>query len=229
MSGQSYWGQGPQYGVIHKQDFTADGSGSQLLILKYTTRDTAELLVCVDGQVMQPGVDFVLDRDPGSFIVKRITIKSARTGSSEIRWLETLRTNPGWAKSQVTDQTPLSAQPDNDDAMALSDYDGGDVCNKVTYGNFISGINPPVSGDVGGTVLATVIQPDVVTYDKMQDVVTAGRVLGATTSGTVAEIQVPLEAFADDAVDSTKLKDVNDLIVYDAAGSVLFTMYGAGS
>ena len=63
----------------------------------------------------------------------------------------------------------------------------------------------------------------------MQDVVTANRVLGATTAGTVSEIQVPLEAFADDAVDSTKLKDVNDLIVYDAAGSVLFTMYGAGS
>ena len=229
MSGQSYWGQGPQYGVIHKQDFTADGSGTQLLTLKYTTRDTAELLVCIDGQVMQPGVDFVLDRDPNSFIIKRITIKSARTGSSEIRWFETLRTTPGWAKSKITDQTLLSAQPANDDFLALSDYDGGDVLKKATYDNFISGINPPVDGDVEGTVLNTVIKSDVVTFDKMQDVVTANRVLGATTAGTVSEIQVPLEAFADDAVDSTKLKDVNDLIVYDAAGSVLFTMYGAGS
>jgi hypothetical protein len=229
MFGQSYWGQGPQYGVIHKQDFTADGTGTQLLTLKYTTRDTAELLVCIDGQVMQPGVDFVLDRDPSSFIVKRITIKSARTGSSEIRWLETLRTNPGWAKSLVTDQILLSAQPANDDNMALSDYDGGDVCNKVTYNNFISGINPPVDGDVEGTVLNTVIKPDVVTYDKMQDVVTANRVLGATVAGTVSEIQVPLDAFADDAVDSTKLKDVKDFIIYDTTGSALFTLYGAGS
>ena len=114
--------------------------------------------------------------------------------------------------------------------MALSDYDGvDDVCNKVTYNNFISGINPPVDGDVTGTVLNTVIKPDVVTYDKMQDVVTANRVLGATVAGTVSEIQVPLDAFADDAVDSTKLKDVKDLIIYDTAGSALFTLYGAGS
>ena len=173
---------------------------------------------------MQPGVDFILYRNP-----EHIIIKSARTGSSEIRWLETLRTNPGWAKSQVTDQTLLSAQPANDDNMALSDYDGGDVCNKVTYNNFISGINPPVDGDVTGTVLNTVIKPDVVTYDKMQDVVTANRVLGATVAGIVSEIQVPLDAFADDVVDSTKLKDVNDLIIYDTAGSALFTLYGAGS
>jgi len=224
MFGQSYWGQGPQYGVIHKQDFTATGAGSQSITLNYSVRDSIELLVNIDGQVMQPGVDFILYRNP-----EHIIIKSARTGSSEIRWLETLRTNPGWAKSQVTDQILLSAQPANDDNLALADYDGDDILKKATYSNFISGINPPVDGDVTGTVLNTVIKPDVVTYDKMQDVVTANRVLGATAAGTVAEIQVPLDAFADDAVDSTKLKDVKDLIIYDTTGSALFTLYGAGS
>ena len=35
MSAQSYWGQGPTYGAIHKQDFTADGTGSQVINLNY--------------------------------------------------------------------------------------------------------------------------------------------------------------------------------------------------
>ena len=49
MFGQSYWGQGPQYGVIHKQDFTATGAGSQSITLNYSVRDSIELLVNIDA------------------------------------------------------------------------------------------------------------------------------------------------------------------------------------
>ena len=72
MSAQSYWGQGPTYGAIHKQDFTADGTGSQVINLNYDIRDSNELLVSIDHLIMEPGVDFILSKDP----VKRITISS---------------------------------------------------------------------------------------------------------------------------------------------------------
>ena len=227
MSGQSYWGQGPQWGVIHKQDFTKSGASSEWLdLIDYDVRDSTELLVVIDNKVIEPRSGFRLHKHP-SYKLELITSLS---GNGWVTWLQTKTSKPVWSsKGHIIDQELLSAQPANDDYLVVGDDDGDEVGLKTTYSEFVNGINPPVSGDVGGTVLATLIQPDVVTYDKMQDVVTANRVLGATVAGTVSEIQVPLEAFADDVVDSTKLKDVNDLIVYDAAGSVLFTMYGAGS
>ena len=224
MSAQSYWGQGPTYGAIHKQDFTADGTGSQVINLNYDIRDSNELLVSIDHLIMEPGVDFILSKDP----VKRITISSARTGSSYICWLETLSTSPSFSKALVTDQVLLSAQPADDDLMGVSDADGS--ANKsATYLQFISGVNPPVHGDVEGSVLATVIEPDVVTYDKMQDVVAANRVLGAITPGSVIETQVVQDMFEDASVDSTKFDDLTTFVVYDPAGTALYTLHGAGT
>jgi len=226
MFGQSYWGHGPQYGVIHKQDFTKPGASSIWLdLVDYGVRDSTELLVVIGNNVIEPRSGFRLHKHPSP----KLELITSDTGIGFVSWLQTKTTKPSFSKAIITDQELLSAQPADDDLLVLADADGGDVDKKTTYSEFISGINPPVSGDVGGSVLSTVIEPDAVTYDKMQDVVTANRVLGATVAGTVAEIQVSLEAFGDDAVDSTKLKDVKDLIVYNAAGSVLFTMYGAGS
>ena len=68
--------------------------------------------------------------------------------------------------------------------------------------------NQTHTGDVTGSVALT-IASDAVTYDKMQDLVTANRVLGGTVAGTIAEVQVQTDMIADDAVTAAKV--ANDL------------------
>jgi hypothetical protein len=53
------------------------------------------------------------------------------------------------------------------------------------------------------------IDPDTVTYDKMQDLVTANRVLGGTIAGTIQEVQIQTAMIADDAITSAKLSDTS--------------------
>ena len=53
------------------------------------------------------------------------------------------------------------------------------------------------------------IDSDVVTYDKMQDLSTGNRVLGGTSAGTIAEVQVQTDMIADDAVTADKLANTN--------------------
>ena len=50
-------------------------------------------------------------------------------------------------------------------------------------------------GDYGDVTVSAsgatwTIDSDVVTYDKMQDLVTANRVLGGTAAGTISEVQI---------------------------------------
>jgi hypothetical protein len=52
------------------------------------------------------------------------------------------------------------------------------------------------------------IQPDVVTYDKMQDIVTANRVLGKTSAGTIEEVQIQTDMISDDQVTNDKLDNM---------------------
>jgi hypothetical protein len=64
--------------------------------------------------------------------------------------------------------------------------------------------NQTHTGDVTGSTALT-IAADSVTYDKMQDLVTANRVLGGTAAGTIAEVQVATDMIADDAVTAAKI------------------------
>ena len=57
----------------------------------------------------------------------------------------------------------------------------------------------------GATALT--IASDAVTYDKMQDLVTANRVLGGTAAGTIAEVQIVNAMMASDSVDSDQYVD----------------------
>jgi ATP:corrinoid adenosyltransferase len=52
------------------------------------------------------------------------------------------------------------------------------------------------------------IQEHAVTYDKMQDIVTANRVLGKTTAGTVEEVQIQTDMISDDQVTNDKLANM---------------------
>ena len=52
------------------------------------------------------------------------------------------------------------------------------------------------------------IQEHAVTYDKMQDIVTANRVLGKTTAGTVEEVQIQTDMISDDQVTNAKLANM---------------------
>jgi hypothetical protein len=64
--------------------------------------------------------------------------------------------------------------------------------------------NQTHTGDVTGSVALT-IASDAVTYDKMQDLVTANRVLGGTAAGTIAEVQIATDMIAAGAVTAAKV------------------------
>jgi hypothetical protein len=66
--------------------------------------------------------------------------------------------------------------------------------------------NQTHTGDVTGATALT-IASDAVTYDKMQDLVTANRVLGGTAAGTIAEVQIVNAMMAADSVDSDQYVD----------------------
>ena len=85
------------------------------------------------------------------------------------------------------------------------------------------------TGDVTGSTALT-IAADAVTYAKMQNVVTANRVLGSTTAGgAVSEVQINQSMIAADAVGSPELNTLRTFRVLNSAGTALFTMYGAGA
>ena len=64
--------------------------------------------------------------------------------------------------------------------------------------------NQTHTGDVTGATALT-IASDAVTYDKMQDLVTANRVLGGTAAGTIAEVQIATDMVANGAITSAKV------------------------
>ncbi len=81
-----------------------------------------------------------------------------------------------------------------------------------------------------GVVQTAMLADDAVTYTKMQNIVTANRVLGSTTAGgVVSEVQVQTDMIATDAVTSAKLASLVTLIIYNSAGTALKTLYGAGA
>jgi ATP:corrinoid adenosyltransferase len=81
---------------------------------------------------------------------------------------------------------------------------------QILIGNGTGFTSTALSQDVLMTNAGVVtIQPDVVTYDKMQDIVTANRVLGKTTAGTVEEVQIQTDMISDDQVTNDKLANMS--------------------
>lgn len=223
MSTESYIGKSPVYGIFQKQDFTADGSTTQTVSLNYSAGDTHQLLVVVVGTLLEPLSDYTLD-DLGT----TLTISSTLTGNSWIIWLGHRITGPKFTQPMITGLDALGASPVSADEFVVYDT-SADKIKRVSYANIEAGINPTLAGDVTGGLATNVIEPDVVTYDKMQDVVAANRVLGAITPGSVIETQVVQDMFEDASVDSTKLDDLTTFVVYDPAGTALYTLHGAGT
>ena len=75
--------------------------------------------------------------------------------------------------------------------------------------NFNNYSHPNHSGDVVSVGDgSTTISDNAVSYAKMQDLVTANRVLGGTAAGDIEEVQVQTDMIADDAVNGDKLSDI---------------------
>tara|TARA_B100000925_G_scaffold120177_1_gene89296 strand:+ start:722 stop:1999 length:1278 start_codon:yes stop_codon:yes gene_type:complete len=102
-----------------------------------------------------------------------------------------------------------------------------------------TGITDGDKGDisVSSSGATWTIDSDVVTYDKMQDLGTANRVLGGTNAGTIAEVQVSTDMIADDAVTAAKLADTtvsagsysSANITVDAQGRITSASSGGGA
>ena len=110
--------------------------------------------------------------------------------------------------------------------------------NTITYGklqqvataNRLLGSNSANSNIAEVTVNTSMINNNAVTYAKMQKVVTANRLLGSTTANAaVTEVQVSEAMIASNVVSAAKLKTPVTLTIKNSAGTVLFTMTGAGA
>jgi len=128
--------------------------------------------------------------------------------------------------SQLAVKTYVDAQVDTADTLA----ELGDVSASSPADGHILVFNSPeyvstaVTGDISIDESAvTTIGDDKVTYAKMQDIATANRVLGATSAGTVAEVQVATDMIANDAVTSDKLANNIDVAgTLDVTGNTQF-------
>jgi len=116
--------------------------------------------------------------------------------------------------SQLAVKTYVDAQVDTADTLA----ELGDVsASSPAQGHVLVFDSPEftsraITGDVALNASGAVtINSDAVTYDKIQDIGTANRVLGSTGTGTVGEVQVQTAMIADDAVTSAKLSDNIDI------------------
>ena len=75
-----------------------------------------------------------------------------------------------------------------------------------------------LTGDVTSSNRATTIAADAVTYAKMQNLGTANRVLGSTSTGVIGEVQIVEEMIADNAVTEDKIADaINSAIAANTA------------
>ncbi len=110
--------------------------------------------------------------------------------------------------------TTARANTDFDTKFAAEDTD------NLTQGS-TNLYNQTHTGDVTGSVSLT-IASDAVTYDKMQDLVTANRLLGGTAAGTIAEVQVENAMMAADSVDSDQYVDGSIDTVHISDNNVTF-------
>ena len=77
--------------------------------------------------------------------------------------------------------------------------------------------DPSMGGDLSGTASNATIVADAVTYAKMQNLVTANRVLGSASTGLIGEVQIATDMIANNAVDGAKIA-----MGSDAQGDILF-------
>jgi|TARA_R110002073_G_scaffold52029_4_gene135903 hypothetical protein len=77
-----------------------------------------------------------------------------------------------------------------------------------------------LTGDVTSSNRATTIAADAVTYAKMQNLATANRVLGSTSTGVIGEVQIVEAMIANDAVTADKLANsINTAIAANTSKS----------
>jgi len=227
MSTESYIGKSPTYGIFQRQEFTATGTGSQTVALDYAAGDPQQLLIFIivtpgsGGVVLDPVGDYTLDS-----LGTTLTITATGSGDAWIIWLGHKITGPRFSTSHIT-SLPLLSAPVAADEFVI--YDNSETkLKRISFANIEAAFDPTLAGDVAGTLLATVIQPDSVTYDKMQDTVTDNRVLGAVSAGTVTETQVVTAMIANDAVGSNQLGSVVRLDIKNSVGTTVKTIFGAG-
>ena len=111
----------------------------------------------------------------------------------------------------------------------------------ISTQNRLLGRSSPTTDTVAEVTINTgMIDNDAVTYDKIQNIATANRVLGSTSAGgVVSEVQVSTEMIESDAVKTAiiengavtqaKLNSPKTLTIKNSAGTTLFTVTGAGA
>ena len=133
-------------------------------------------------------------------------LKDGFQGSANIVAVGTI-TSGAW-RGIAIDQTYLVGQ---------SGTNTGDQTNVSGSSGTVTSIGN-LTGDVTSSNRATTIAADAVTYAKMQNLGTANRVLGSTSTGVIGEVQIVEEMIADNAVTEDKIADaINSAIAANTA------------
>ena len=153
-------------------------------------------------------------------------------GSSSLKWAEVHATTfhgalTGNADTVTTNANLTGHITSSGNATSLGSFTIAQLSTALSDAS-ISGDNSgdqtiTLTGDVtgsGGGSFAATITDDAVTYAKLQDLTTANRLLGGTTAGTIAEVQVATDMIADNAVTVGKLADaINTSISNNASAA----------
>ena len=133
-----------------------------------------------------------------------VTINSTDTDTNTFRTVEVDTNGDGSANNTLTASETLRLKKGSNITLAETD---GVVTISSTDTNTVY-THPNHSGDVTSSGDgATTIANDAVTYAKMQDLGTANRVLGGTSTGTISEVQVATDMIAADAITGAKIAD----------------------
>ena len=209
-----------------EQTFNGNNTNKNFTVSLFPFLRESHIKVQVGGQTKTLTTDYTVN---GS-IVQFIT--APPTGTNNVR---VYRDTPFTPLHDYSAGSTIKADALNENHLQLLYAVEEAKLVTVTAGGITTGskndvtVNSNSDWVVNANAIETaMIASDQVTYDKIQDIGTANRVLGKASTGTVEEVQVATDMIANDAVTLAKMAGGTDgnLITYDTSGNPAYVATG---
>ena len=209
-----------------EQTFNGNNTNKNFTVSLFPFLRESHIKVQVGGQTKTLTTDYTVN---GS-IVQFIT--APPTGTNNVR---VYRDTPFTPLHDYSAGSTIKADALNENHLQLLYAVEEAKLVTVTAGGITTGskndvtVNSNSDWVVNANAIETAMRAsDQVTYDKIQDIGTANRVLGKASTGTVEEVQVATDMIANDAVTLAKMAGGTDgnLITYDTSGNPAYVATG---